>query len=88
MKSPPGGRKPAEEQMIEMDAFAVRALINTLHLPEPDRLDMTPCFHEDTVLSDKSEHGRHHIPEIRQWIELTPHPWAWKCLRESLSGKK
>lgn len=88
MKAPAGGNTPAEEQIIEMDAFAVRALINTLHLPEPDRLDMTPCFHEDTVLSDKSEHGRHHIPLIRRWIELTRHPAAWKCLREALSGKK
>jgi len=88
MRAPLGSESPSTAPMVEMDAFAVRALINSLHLPESTRLDMTPCPHEETVPSPKSEHGRNLIPQIRNWIQATKHPAAWKCLREALSGKK
>jgi hypothetical protein len=71
-----------------MDAFAVRALINSMHLPEPTPLNMMPCPHEETLLTDKSEHGRDDIEKIRKWILRTPHPAAWNCLRDELSCKR
>jgi hypothetical protein len=79
------GRSPANE--VELDALAVRALINRLHLPQPEVTEVGQCRHEKRGLLGHAEHGRKHLPGIQQWVKESDHHAAWARLTEALSDR-